>query len=94
VKRVIGVEGDWVVIVEGQVWVNGQPLDEPYAVWRQNTRWRGRPFQARVGKGEVFVLGDNRDFSEDSRDFGTVPLDRILGRGERIIYPKNRRRKL
>jgi signal peptidase I len=89
VKRVIGVGGDWVTIAWGRVYLNGHLLSEPYAVGGEADS--GPPQTVYVKPGEVFVLGDNRDWSEDSRDFGPVALHTILGRAERIISPKQRR---
>lgn len=93
VKRVIGIAGDWVVVTQGHTYLNGTELHEPYAAW-SGEAWNDRPQHAVVEEGEVFVLGDNRDRSEDSRDFGPVPTSRVLGRAERIILPRDRRGKL
>ncbi len=76
VKRVIAVEGESVRIRSGQVLVNAKPLQEPYA--RGKTQPDLGPLT--VPKGSCFVLGDNRPESEDSRNFGPIPLDRIEGR--------------
>ena len=71
VKRVIAIEGDDVKIVDKKIVLNGQALDEPYAVHRRE----GEKFTddnmdvGRVPRGCVFVLGDNRDVSGDSRDW-------------------------
>jgi signal peptidase I len=76
VKRVIGLEGDTLLIRSGQVSINGQVVQELYAV--------GGTFPdlgpLRLEPGRYFVLGDNRTVSEDSRHFGAVPLHRIEGR--------------
>ena len=88
VKRVIGLPGETVTIVRGQVYINGRPLREPYLKERPIVEW---PFQIRVPEGTVFVLGDNRNYSDDSRDFGPVPVETILGRAEYVFYPKSRR---
>lgn len=80
IKRVIGLEGDKIEILEGRVYLNGELLEEDYIeegsythVYDKNT-WI-------VPKGEVFVLGDNRreGASKDSRYFGCVPLDSLKG---------------
>ena len=76
IKRVIGLPGETVEITNGQVYINGQPLDEPYL--NQKT-YPGMPPRV-VPPNEVFVLGDNRGFSNDSRYFGFVPYSDIIGR--------------
>jgi len=83
IKRVIAVPGDTVEISEGQVLLNGAPLDEPYV--RHFSYDSMGPLQ--VDEGEVFVLGDNRTNSDDSRFFGTVPLPNIKGRAFLVYWP-------
>ena len=75
IKRVIALPGERVMITDGRVYVDGVALDEPYA--QQPTQGGGRTWL--VPPFEVFVMGDNRSASRDSRSFGTVPLDIILG---------------
>jgi signal peptidase I len=82
VKRVIGVGGDKLEIGrDGRVRRDGQPLDEPYAGIMRGERVK--PFQ--VPADQVYVLGDNRAHSEDSRDYGPVPRDRIVGEVVRVL---------
>ena len=76
VKRVIGVPGDSVRIEEGVVYVNGEKLDEPYVTRRDRRNMTERD----VLPGTYFVLGDNRASSHDSRDWGAVPAENIIGR--------------
>jgi signal peptidase I len=76
VKRVIGLPGESIAIAHGRVWVNGQPLQEPYV--RDLPRYAWGP--ARVPANSLFVLGDNRNSSSDSHLWGTVPLDNLVGR--------------
>jgi len=76
-KRVVAVAGQTVVIRDGVVLVDGAALDEPYVDPRavDGTFFR----RVRVPVGHVFVLGDNRAVSVDSRDFGPVPVEDLTG---------------
>ncbi len=79
IKRVIGVAGDHIKIEGGKVVLNGQVLDEEYA--KGNTYpYSGAGNEWTVGDGEIFVLGDNREHSADSREIGVVKTDSIVGR--------------
>ena len=86
VKRVIGVPGDTVQINDGQVVVNGIPLAEPY-ITRPD---RDDMNQVTVPEGNFFVLGDNRRASNDSRDWGPVPAENVIGRAWVAFWPLNR----
>jgi signal peptidase I len=79
VKRVIGVPGDEVAIARGQVWINGQRLDEPYVhgLPTDCTRFCGPRV---LGPDQYYMMGDNRPQSGDSRSFGPVAEDEIIGR--------------
>ena len=84
IKRVIGLPGDVVEIRSKQVYINGKPLDEPYAVFKDPSRNDRRPRDV-MGPVEIpihhyFVMGDNRDRSYDSRYWGLLPRERIIGR--------------
>ena len=83
IKRVIGLPGDEVFIHDGTVFVNGQALVEPYLI--DPTTGTFGPMT--VPPLHLFVLGDNRDFSNDSRYFGTVPLKGIIGRAWFSYWP-------
>ncbi len=76
VKRVIALPGDTLTIAQGQVFVNGQPLAEPYSKGR--TYPPMGPLQ--IQEGTYFVMGDNRQESYDSRIFGPIPLNRLEGK--------------
>lgn len=78
VKRVVGVGGDSVAIVDAVLYVNGEPQDEPYADPRSLDGVFFGPVQ--VPADHVFVMGDNRFPSIDSRAFGSVPLADVTGR--------------
>ena len=79
VKRVIGVPGDTVEIRDGRVFVNDRAIQEPYVVGPSSCSPQ-KTCQARLKDREYFVLGDNRGASNDSRDWGPVHLDNIIGR--------------
>jgi len=84
IKRVVGLPGETVEIRDGRVYIDGQLLDEPYA--SGSTR-QGRTAQVVVPPLHVFVMGDNRDHSNDSRAFGPVPIDNIVGRAWLSYWP-------
>jgi signal peptidase I len=77
VKRVIGVPGDLLVVGAGIVLRNGRRLHEPYIA---APMVRETPVGGYVPPDELFVMGDNRNDSEDSRDFGPIRQDLVMGR--------------
>lgn len=85
IKRVIAIPGDTVQISEGQVWVNGQQLEEEYIT--ADTEGNLGPLF--IEPGFIYVMGDNRNpgMSWDSRAFGPIPLPSVLGRAEFVIFP-------
>jgi signal peptidase I len=83
IKRVIGLPGETVEIRQGAVYLNGRKLDEPYL--QQITPGDMGP--QIVPEGHVFVLGDNRGNSNDSRYFGVVSFEAILGRAWVSYWP-------
>jgi signal peptidase I len=84
IKRVIGLPGETVEIRNGQVYINGQQLDEPFTA--EETR-PGRYAKVTVPPLHVYVLGDNRNRSNDSRSFGPVPIENIVGRAWLSYWP-------
>jgi signal peptidase I len=84
-KRVIGLPGDSLVILDSELHVNGRPLSEPYVDHRLIDGYYSRTY--RVPAGTVFVLGDNRGNSVDSRDYGPIPADALLGRAVFRLWP-------
>ncbi len=83
IKRVIGLPGDVVEIHDGQVFVNNQPLNEPYLEGITS----GFYGPVTIPPLHIFVLGDNRNFSNDSRNFGTIPLKDVVGRAWFSYWP-------
>lgn len=87
VKRVIGVGGDTVQLIGGRVVVNGTALVEPYVYGSEGTLPFGDQYSWTVPAGYLFVLGDHREVSRDSREFGPVPVTSVIGRAWLRFYP-------
>jgi signal peptidase I len=91
IKRVVGLPGDVVELVAGALFRNGTRVDESYLppevtetnALTQTTRWE-------VPAGSVFVMGDNRPVSDDSRAHGPIPIERIVGRALLRYMPLDR----
>ena len=83
VKRVIGVPGDTIEIRSGDVYRNGEFVEEPF-VTDPSTRSYPPVF---VDQGHYYVLGDNRRSSNDSRDWGLVPQENLIGRAWMRYWP-------
>ena len=84
VKRVIGIGGDHVQVQDGTVTVNGKQLSEPYVKEQQ---WSGNNADLIVPDGDVFLMGDNRNHSSDSRVIGPVSQKDIIGKVAVRIFP-------
>ena len=82
IKRVIGLPGESISVQDGKVMINGIPLEEPYiaAPPIYNGTWE-------VPEGQLFVLGDNRNESKDSHEWGLLPLENVVGRAVLIYWP-------
>ena len=95
IKRVIGLPGERITIADGHVSVDGKVLDEPYLSSTTSTQPTG-PITCPpsdpcvVPDGSVWVMGDNRDGSEDSRYFGTIAESTVVGRAALRIWPLDR----
>jgi signal peptidase I len=93
IKRVIALGGDRISMKKGRVYINGGRLDEGYLnddhscyATDPSENWGPRT----VPDGDVFVMGDNRCNSEDSREFGPIKTSSIIGRAFMIVWPLNR----
>jgi signal peptidase I len=87
IKRVIGLPGDTISYTSTTVEVNGVVLNEPYISEKANPLAKS-PFV--VPANDYFVLGDNRPISDDSRDWGFVPKDYIVGKAVMVYWPVNK----
>ncbi len=94
IKRVIGLPGETVEVRRKQVFINGEMLDEPYKFHKRPGIDRQVDYHGPVliPEGKLFVLGDNRDNSRDSRFWGFVPLDYLMGRALLIWWSYEERR--
>jgi len=89
VKRVIAVEGDEITLTsEGEIFINGEKISESYLPADQNIYYVNQTVV--VGEGEIFVMGDNRNNSFDSRFFGTIAEDGVFGKLAIIYWPPSR----
>lgn len=93
VKRIIGLEGDRIVIENGVVSVNGVTLQEEYVTTGLTSKHDG---VYEVEEGCIFVMGDNRLVSRDSTDgmVGSVPAERVIGKVNRVLLPFSRAKRL
>lgn len=100
IKRVIGLPGDHVEYIDDQLYINGEPIDEPYLDQYKAEITEGNltgdfklqdinPSLDIIPEGHVFVMGDNRRFSKDSRHIGVVDIDEIIGNTNLIFWPIN-----
>lgn len=98
VKRVIGLPGDTVEMKNDVLYINGKAYDEPYLEeykmdlqeeerLTEDFTLKNLTSEHKVPKGQMFVLGDNRLYSKDSRIFGFVPMNRIIGEVKLRIWP-------
>jgi len=90
IKRIIALPGEKLLIRDGVVYINGHMLVEPYLPeeWTQQTNWPNDGTDGRVmPANQYFVMGDNRNRSQDSRFFGPITRDRIDGKAWFRIWP-------
>ncbi len=93
IKRVVGLPGDTIMVKDGSVYVNGQLYDES-SYLKPDVKTYGGTFLSdnntiTVPQGEYFVMGDNRPYSSDSREWGFVPQTNLIGKSFFIYWPLN-----
>lgn len=96
IKRIIGLPGETVRIQDGHVFINKAQLNES-AYLSPSVTTTGHGFahdgeDVKVSQGNYFVMGDNRVWSSDSRDWGLVPFDKVIGKSAFVYWPINRMR--
>ena len=103
IKRVIGVPGDTIRVEGDSVYINGEPIEESYlkesydSKHAQGQDYNEKKFNSdfpnesfpdgKVSEDMLFVMGDNRSNSEDSRMIGYIPIDRVVGRADLVFWP-------
>lgn len=92
IKRVIATEGQKVDLIDGEVYIDGEKLDEPYTEGKPSyplTTAYGTSivYPYTIPEGEIWVMGDNRTNSQDSRYFGAIPTSSITGKAAFIYWP-------
>ncbi len=96
IKRVIGLPGDTITIANNHVYIDNHQLVEPYLTADEITQVHPGPYACtpqapcKIPPKEIWVMGDNRVFSEDSRYFGPIPESSVVGRAFFRIWPLNR----
>lgn len=86
IKRVVALEGDEVAVRDGKVYLNGAALDEPYIAAPPLSDYGPK----RIPAGHIFMMGDNRNNSDDSRNWGPLPLENVVGKAFLIFWPPPR----
>ena len=92
IKRIVGLPGDQITIKNGEVFVNNKKDPESYLSQGQKTIVGGSEtasLEEKVGPNQFFVLGDNRDASSDSREWGLLDKNLIAGRFMVVVYPRH-----
>ena len=90
VKRVIGLPGDTLWMVDGQLYINGAAVEEPYVAEAYRHGYIDRFGPVTVPEGQYFLMGDHRNVSNDSRAVGCVPRDYIIGHVRSVLFPFSR----
>jgi signal peptidase I len=89
IKRIIGVGGDTVDIHNGHVFINGTQISEPYIFGDQVTQASSAGKTWKLGPSQLFVMGDHRQASQDSREFGPIDKSEVIGRAWIRYWPIN-----
>ena len=91
IKRIVGLPGETVRIFENQVFVNGKKLNESYLSPDEKTivsQSPETPYEVALNSEQYFVMGDNRQHSSDSREWGPLAKEFIIGKSALVLYPR------
>jgi signal peptidase I len=86
IKRAIGLPGETIAVHDGQVWIDGKALVEPYL--HEPPNYTMDP--VRLPAGHLFMLGDNRNNSQDSHVWGPLPIENVIGHSAVRFWPLTR----
>ncbi len=90
IKRVVAVGGDRIKILEGSVYINGRRQDEDFAKLDKQCGLCNLPVEIRVPEDHFFMMGDNRGASADSREWGPIPKDWVIGQAFSTYWPPDK----
>jgi signal peptidase I len=90
IKRVVAVGGDRLKVIDGSVYLNGERQKEPFARLDSECGLCDLPKEIEIPKGYYYMMGDNRGESADSREWGPIPKDAMIGKAFATYWPPNR----
>lgn len=91
IKRVVGLPGETIEIESGRVFIDGELIDEPYLTRHARRNDHSNLSPTVIESGKLFVMGDNRPNSQDSRSsLGQIPLDKVVGKAFVLLWPPSR----
>jgi signal peptidase I len=90
IKRIVAVGGDRIKVEKGRVILNGKPQDEPFIEPSEDCPICNLPNEITIPKDHFFMMGDNRGSSADSREWGPVPEDQLIGQAFFTYWPLKR----
>ncbi len=91
IKRIVGLPGETIALIEGKIYIDGKKLDETTyldnSIYTPSGEWLFEEQEIKIPEGEYFTMGDNRTGSYDSRNFGTIKREKIKGIASVVYFP-------